>query len=102
MATENLYTLLGVKSDATTRQIRDAYRALARTLHPDTRSESIGHGDLNKMARVNDAWHVLSDSRRRKEYDQSSVSLNLAVSLRPLSMLRQSFILRHHFRGADF
>ncbi|MEI6630952.1 MAG: J domain-containing protein [Actinomycetota bacterium] len=71
MATENLYTLLGVKSDASTRQIRDAYRALARTLHPDTRSESTGHDDLNKMARVNDAWHVLSDSRRRKEYDQS-------------------------------
>ncbi len=77
VVTKNFYELLGVNRQASRRQIRDAYRTLARTLHPDTRysgeanSPAYSADDANKMAQVNDAWFVLSDSARRQEYDRS-------------------------------
>ena len=77
MATKNFYELLGVNRDASTRQIRDAYRTLARTLHPDARHTSATNSathsadDASQMAQINNAWHVLSDAVRRQEYDRS-------------------------------
>jgi curved DNA-binding protein CbpA len=45
-------------------EIRAAYRARARRLHPDV----VG-GDTSEMAELNEAWAVLSDPARRAEYD---------------------------------
>ena len=61
------YELLGVAPDASTTDIRDAYRRAARAHHPDR------HGDQAsaRMAEVNRAWQVLSDPERRSEYDLS-------------------------------
>jgi molecular chaperone DnaJ len=60
------YELLGVQPTATAEQIRDAYRRQARIWHPD-RSET---GSADKMARLNDAYRVLSDPGRRAIYDR--------------------------------
>jgi DnaJ-like protein/exodeoxyribonuclease X-like protein len=57
------YTVLGVARTADRRAIQAAYRALARQAHPDF------GGDGDEMARINEAWHVLGDARRRAEYD---------------------------------
>lgn len=61
------YELLGVSPDAPTATIRDAYRRAARAHHPDR------HGDQAsaRMAEVNQAWQVLGDPVRRREYDLS-------------------------------
>ncbi len=61
------YELLGVAPDAPTPAIRDAYRRAARAHHPDR------HGDQAsaRMAEVNQAWQVLGDPVRRREYDLS-------------------------------
>ena len=66
------YSLLGVKSDASPEEIRTAYFALARKLHPD-RLAAIGlvddSGDAHRvMSHVNTAFGVLSDPARRAEY----------------------------------
>lgn len=60
-----MYDLLGVSPDADTASIRDAYRRAARAHHPDR------HGDASSanMAAVNEAWQVLGDPARRREYD---------------------------------
>lgn len=58
------YERLGVSPTATADELRAAYRALARRLHPD-----VGGGDAERMAAVNEAWAVLSDPRRRAGYD---------------------------------
>lgn len=66
------YTLVGVARDATAAQIRAAYFALARQLHPD-RLSSLGIADPERRAQrlfaeLNTAFAVLSDPKRRDEY----------------------------------
>jgi curved DNA-binding protein CbpA len=62
------YELLGVSRTATTKQIRAAYVARARTAHPDI----VGGRGLDVMRALNDAWAVLKDARRRADYDAAS------------------------------
>ena len=63
----NLYAVLGVSSNATPEQLREAYRDLARRLHPDVAGTS--QDDALRMAEVNHAWSVLSDPVSRRDYD---------------------------------
>ena len=61
------YAVLGVAKDASDKDIKKAYRKLARDSHPDTNA-----GDAAAEARfkaVNEAYDVLGDAERRKEYD---------------------------------
>jgi molecular chaperone DnaJ len=60
------YSVLGVRADATADEIRDAYRSMARRLHPDhAEGEALG----DRMARLNEAYYVLRDPGRRAIYD---------------------------------
>lgn len=65
----NLYAVLGVSSTASPEQLREAYRELARRLHPDVAGTS--QDDAIRMAEVNHAWSVLSDPVSRRDYDIS-------------------------------
>ncbi len=63
----DFYDVLGVSSDATQKEIKSAYRKLARTAHPDANP-----GDVEAEERFSDiakAYEVLSDEDRRKEYN---------------------------------
>ncbi len=62
------YEVLGVGKTATEDEIRKAYRTLARKHHPD-----VNPGDKSaedKFKEINEAYEVLSDSDKRKRYDQ--------------------------------
>ena len=72
MATDrSFYDILGVHSSASAEEIRRAYRELARRLHPDLQQHGSASAARNtpSMAQVNQAWAVLSDPVRRREYD---------------------------------
>ena len=67
------YDRLGVAPDADLDTVRAAYRRRARQLHPDLHPGLAGPmlGDTHlDMARVNEAWAVLSDATRRADYDR--------------------------------
>ncbi|MCL2632081.1 MAG: DnaJ domain-containing protein [Coriobacteriia bacterium] len=63
MADKNYYELLGVSQEASTDEIRKAFRKLAREHHPDA------GGDEAKFKEISNAFDVLSDAEKRSEYD---------------------------------
>lgn len=67
MAGKDYYRILGVKRGASEQEIKQAYRKMARKLHPD-----VNPGDKTAEARfkeVNEAYEVLSDKDKRAKYD---------------------------------
>ncbi len=63
---KDYYAALGVPKDASAADIKKAYRKLARELHPDTNK-----GGEARFKEVSEAYDVLSDSAKRKEYDEN-------------------------------
>jgi curved DNA-binding protein CbpA len=61
----DFYKILQVDPEAHPDVIRAAYRVLARAYHPD-----IQGGSAEMMVALNNAWAVISDERKRAEYDQ--------------------------------
>ncbi|ADE57557.1 MULTISPECIES: molecular chaperone DnaJ [Aminobacterium] len=65
---EDLYEILGVPRDASSADIKKAYRQLVRKYHPDANP---GNADAEeKFKKINMAYEVLSDSQKRAQYDQ--------------------------------
>ena len=65
---DNYYQTLGIKRDASDKEVKQAFRRLARKYHPD-----VNPGDKASEAKfkeVNQAYEVLSDPEKRRKYDQ--------------------------------
>jgi DnaJ-class molecular chaperone len=67
MAKSDYYAILGVKRGATDKEIRQAYRRLARKYHPDVNAGDKAAGE--KFKEINAAYEVLSDAEKRRKYD---------------------------------
>ncbi len=67
MSKRDYYEVLGLSKNASTDEIRKAYRTLARKFHPDVNKES---GAEAKFKEINEAYQVLSDNQKRAAYDQ--------------------------------
>ena len=68
MEYKDYYAILGLDRGAGTKEIKKAYRKLARKHHPDVASDS--QSSKQKFLDINEAHEVLSDHKKRKEYDQ--------------------------------
>ena len=67
MGSESYYDVLGVPRNATETDIKKAYRNLAKKYHPDVCKEA---GAEEKFKAINEAYAVLSDESKRRQYDQ--------------------------------
>ena len=66
---KDYYKILGVPRDADGATIKKAFRKLAKQYHPDTNN---GNTEAEKKFReINEAYSVLSDEGKRKEYDKN-------------------------------
>ena len=64
---KDFYKVLGVSKKADAAEIKKSYRKLARELHPDTNPDPKAE---DKFKAVSEAYDVLGNAERRKEYDQ--------------------------------
>lgn len=67
-ATKDYYGILGVSEDADTAEIKRAYRKLAKENHPDANPDDPEAAE--RFKEISEAYHVLSDPEKRKQYDQ--------------------------------
>jgi molecular chaperone DnaJ len=66
---KDYYKVLGVSKDASTTDIKKAYRKLARSYHPDANKGDAASEE--RFKEISEAYDVLSDDKRRKEYDEA-------------------------------
>lgn len=69
---ESLYETLGVSKSASADEIKKAYRRLARKYHPDVNKDP---GAEDKFKEINAAYEILSDEKKRAQYDQYGDSM---------------------------
>jgi len=69
MAKKDYYDVLGVKKTATEEEMKKAYRALAMKYHPDRNPANKKEAE-ERFKEINEAYAVLSDKDKRRQYDQ--------------------------------
>ena len=62
----NYYEVLGITQSATSNEIKEKFRLLAKEWHPDKRKDSSDQ----KMTEINNAYEVLSNTELREKYDK--------------------------------
>ena len=67
------YSTLGLSKTASSEEIKKAYRKLAHQHHPDK-----GNGNEDKFKQINEAYSVLSNPDKRKQYDQFGTTFDQA------------------------
>ncbi len=65
---KDYYAILGVAKDAAQKDIKSAYRKLARKWHPDANPKNTKESE-EKFKEISEAYEVLGDPEKRKKYD---------------------------------
>lgn len=66
---KTLYEILEVSENASKEIVEKAYKVLAKKYHPDLQAEGDKQEAEKKMKQINEAYEVLSNEEKRKEYD---------------------------------
>jgi len=66
---KNYYDVLGIPRNATSQQVRDRFRSLARELHPDRFRGNEKSEAESRFQEITQAFNLLNDPARRREHD---------------------------------
>lgn len=78
---DDLYVLLNSARDATTEQLRQAFRKLSQLYHPDKHVDETAKAAANeRFTRIKEAYEVLSEERLRRVYDEFGLSAARAAA----------------------
>lgn len=77
------YEILGIGREATEKEIKTAYRKLAREWHPDLHSGKDKEAAEEKFKQINEAYEVLSDPDKRAKYDRLGVGWREGQDFQP-------------------
>ena len=97
MAGKDYYSILGVSRNASEREIKQAYRRLARKYHPDVNPSD--KSAEAKFKQINGAYEVLSDPEKRRKYDQFGDQWQYADQFAQAG--RQQTPFREYSQGGD-
>ena len=75
---KSYYAILGISSMATTDEVRAAYRRLAKAYHPD-----LYHGNSDNFRQIQEAYNVLGNAERRRQYERQIQKVPVIRSSRP-------------------
>ena len=95
MEKKDYYEILGVGQDASAQQLKEAYRKMAFLYHPD-RNPGDGQA-ISRMKDLNEAYAVLSDPAKRRDYD----ALRNIYGPSAYGRFRQSRTDKDIFKGSD-
>ena len=95
MSQNDYYQILGVDQNASAKEIKNAYRKLAFQYHPDRNEKNPAAAE--KMKSVNEAYAVLSDATKRREYD----TLRQQFGSSAFNQFRQNYSEQEIFSGSD-
>jgi DnaJ-class molecular chaperone len=95
MNQKDLYEVLGVDRKASAKEIKEAYRKLALKYHPDRNRDN--PEVIEKMKAVNEAYAVLSNAEKRRDYD----AMHDRFGSSAYTHFRQSYTEQDIFNGSD-
>jgi curved DNA-binding protein CbpA len=72
MDSRGYYAIFGISQDANFQEIKKSYRKLAKKYHPDRNKSPHAEETIKK---INEAFEILSDKRKRKQYDLESYNI---------------------------
>jgi len=88
-----LYDRLGIKRDASKKEIKRAYLQKAKFTHPD-----VG-GDKNKFVEILEAYQILYDDEKRKRYDRTGLFDSSQISEQTRLEQAANGLIVNHFHG---
>jgi curved DNA-binding protein CbpA len=86
----NYYDVLNINKNASQDEIKKAYYKLALQYHPDKNKDKSAE---NKFKEIGEAYEVLSDENKRRNYDNNNLNLNSFIN--PHDIFNQVF--KHSF-----
>jgi len=95
MPQTDYYQLLGVDKTAAPKQLKEAYRKLAFEYHPDRNQGNLQASE--KMKQINEAYAVLSDPSKKREYDMFREQFGSSA----YSKFRSNYSEQDIFSGSD-
>ncbi len=97
---KDYYATLGVSKDASTDQIKKAFRKLARKYHPDVAKDAPRAEE--KFKEINEAYEVLGDLDKRSKYDRLGANWKYADQMPPGRGSGRPGQQEYHFNGTGF